>query len=208
MRLNKYFWITMFLCIVPLVSGCLSAPSRARTENQSSGAETETGQTHISKTNSSTGSIENTYPNPEETESPPNLPSPLSAAETNEHTNVHPAPGDNDLGENMKEIEELEPAMQKIVETAINDLAGRMDVESAEIEFAGLEFIIWPDGSLGCPVPGMRYKQVQVDGYRLKLILNGEEYAYHGGGNRGPFLCERGTFPADLELSPPGNPDV
>ena len=61
----------MFLCIGLLVSGCLSVSSSERTENQSSGAETETGQIQISKTNRSTGTIENTYPNPDETASPP-----------------------------------------------------------------------------------------------------------------------------------------
>lgn len=53
------------------------------------------------------------------------------------------------------------------------------------------EEVTWRDGSLGCPQPGMRYKQVLVNGYRIVLRHGGSEYPYHGAGARPPFLCER-----------------
>ena len=208
MRLKQNFWSIMFLCINFVVSGCLPVPGGEAIVSQNPGAGTETGQSQISKTNSSSEPIENTYPNPGDNLAPTGLPSPPAEGEANKPGNVYPAARGNDRGEVMKEIHELEPSMQRIVETAMDDLAGRMDADCAEIGFAGLEFITWPDGSMGCPAPGMRYKQVQVDGYRVTLVLDGVEYAYHGGGNRAPFLCERGAFPSDMDLSPPGNPDV
>jgi hypothetical protein len=52
------------------------------------------------------------------------------------------------------------------------------------------EDVVWPDGGLGCPTPGMVYTQVMVEGYRILLQHQGQVYAYHGGGSSPPFLCQ------------------
>lgn len=83
-------------------------------------------------------------------------------------------------------------AMQPFVDQAVADLAGRLGVTAADIAVATAENVVWPDGAIGCPEPGMAYIQVQVEGSRAVLIHGQESYAYHGGGSRpGPFLCER-----------------
>ena len=64
------------------------------------------------------------------------------------------------------------------------------------------ESITWPDGGLGCPQPGIAYIQVQVDGYRILLSYKGAAYPYHGGGRRGPFLCEHESYPSGTTPSP------
>ncbi|MGD9318190.1 MAG: hypothetical protein PVG56_15245, partial [Anaerolineae bacterium] len=48
----------------------------------------------------------------------------------------------------------------------------------------------WSDGSLGCPQPGMAYKQVPQEGVLIRLSVSGTIYNYHGGGSRDPFLCQ------------------
>lgn len=76
------------------------------------------------------------------------------------------------------------------VEFAIADLAARLGVDESAIAIVYVEAVTWPDGSMGCPQPGMAYTQVLVDGMRVVLSVGGVEYAYHSGGDREPFLCE------------------
>lgn len=91
---------------------------------------------------------------------------------------------------------------EQLIEQARQDLARRLDLDAAGIEVERAEAVVWPDGSLGCPQPGMVYTQVLQDGYRILLRVDKEIYAYHGGGSRGPFLCEGGSD--DMLLPPPG----
>ena len=77
-----------------------------------------------------------------------------------------------------------------LVQQARQDLAGRLAIQVDEIDFLAFESVVWPDGSLGCPQPGIAYIQVQREGYKILLGYAGREYAYHGGGSHPPFLCE------------------
>jgi hypothetical protein len=91
------------------------------------------------------------------------------------------------------------PPMLPQVSEAIADLAGRLGVAPAQIEVVSVEAVVWPDGGLGCPQPGMMYPQVLQDGLRIQLAVDGVVYQYHSGGRRAPFLCEHPAEPA-----PPG----
>lgn len=96
------------------------------------------------------------------------------------------------------------------VRSAIEDLAGRESIASADIEVVSVEEVVWPDSSLGCPQPGMRYLQVLQDGMRIILRANGREFDYHSGGNRAPFLCiqKAGKRPSPLlDIPAPGKSD-
>lgn len=72
---------------------------------------------------------------------------------------------------------------------AAADLAVRLGVPESAVTVVSVAAVTWPDTSLGCPQPGMRYTQVPVDGARIVLSADGREYAYHSGGSRPPFLC-------------------
>jgi hypothetical protein len=48
--------------------------------------------------------------------------------------------------------------------------------------------ITWPDPGLGCPQPGMAYKQAPVDGLLIRLESDGQLFEYHSGGGEAPFL--------------------
>jgi hypothetical protein len=69
------------------------------------------------------------------------------------------------------------------------DLAQRLGVEPASIELVSAREVTWPDGSLGCPQPGMSYTQALVDGSQIILRHGGIDYHYHAGGARDPFYC-------------------
>lgn len=83
-----------------------------------------------------------------------------------------------------------DPTLKAMVQYAMEDLAKRLDIGVEEIDLISLENVVWRDGSLGCPQPGMAYIQVLVDGLRMRLRAGGKTYHYHSGGNRMPFLCE------------------
>jgi hypothetical protein len=75
------------------------------------------------------------------------------------------------------------------VDAARADLAQRLGAEPASIELVSVREVTWRDGSLGCPKPGMSYKQVLVNGSQIVLRHDGVDYHYHAGGARGPFYC-------------------
>ncbi len=85
----------------------------------------------------------------------------------------------------------LEPSLQRYVLQAKEDLARRTGIPVDQITVVEVQPVTWPDGSLGCPQPGMAYTQVMVDGLLIRLRVGGRDYAYHSGGSRPPFLCER-----------------
>ena len=82
-----------------------------------------------------------------------------------------------------------------LVRQAIEDLAQRKSISPDEVEVVSVEEVVWPDTSMGCPHPDMRYTQVLQDGMRIMLRVNGRDYAYHSGGHRTPFLCDRKGSP-------------
>ena len=53
-----------------------------------------------------------------------------------------------------------------------------MPVDQVTVQSA--EPVTFPDGSLGCPVPGMAYTQHVVDGYKIVALAAGTTYDYRG----------------------------
>lgn len=78
-----------------------------------------------------------------------------------------------------------------LIEKAKEDLAQRLSVSTDQINLVEAREVVWPDASLGCPQPGMQYKQVPEDGALIVLQAQGNVYEYHTGGARGLFLCEK-----------------
>ncbi len=73
---------------------------------------------------------------------------------------------------------------------AISDLAHRLGIDEDEVVFVEQVEVVWRDGSIGCPQPGMSYTQALVDGSRIVLEVDGDEYFYHQAASRAPFWCE------------------
>jgi hypothetical protein len=100
----------------------------------------------------------------------------------------------------------VEPGLEGFVSDAKEDLAQRLSISVDEIELLSVISVVWSDGSLGCPQPGMDYIQVPQDGVLIQLSVGGVVYNYHGGGNRGLFLCEQ-KLKSIEPLPPPGSPN-
>jgi hypothetical protein len=53
------------------------------------------------------------------------------------------------------------------------------------------EAIAWPDGSLGCPVPGLTYQQIVNPGYRIVFSVAGTRYDYRATEAGAVTLCQQ-----------------
>jgi hypothetical protein len=93
-------------------------------------------------------------------------------------------------------------APETVVDRAILDLVTRIDVAPESVTVVAAEEKTWPDGSLGCPQPGMSYTQALVDGSRVLLEAEGRLYDYHAGSDGEPFLCESGEKDGGFDFVP------
>lgn len=73
----------------------------------------------------------------------------------------------------------LMAAAVNLTDLARQDLAGRLKIDAAKITVVSQKETVWPDGSLGCPQPGMSYMQMQVPGSIIELSASGKKYTYH-----------------------------
>lgn len=83
------------------------------------------------------------------------------------------------------------------VRAAAADLAERTGTDPAQVRVVQFRAVTWPDGSIGCPEPGMSYTQALVDGYRLILQADGAQYHYHAAGEGDLVLCTDPQEPLD-----------
>lgn len=83
----------------------------------------------------------------------------------------------------------IDPRGNAQVAMAIADLAAMLGVDERTIDVVAWEEVVWRDGSIGCPQPGMAYTQALVDGSRIVLEHDGIRYAYHTARGRDPFYC-------------------
>ena len=81
---------------------------------------------------------------------------------------------------------------QAILEAILKEVAALARVGPEQVAIARAESVVWSDGSLGCPEPGMMYTQALVNGYWVVIDAAGQKYDFRVG-SRGNFrLCPRG----------------
>lgn len=80
-----------------------------------------------------------------------------------------------------------------VMEQVMGDLEQRAGVQRTALNVIRSEAVIWSDGSLGCPQPGVMYTQETIDGYWVVLQGGGATYDYRVDGRRNRVtLCEPG----------------
>jgi hypothetical protein len=87
------------------------------------------------------------------------------------------------------------PDLQNLIDQARTDLAQRLSIPGAQIKLVEATPVTWPDSSLGCPELGMFYSQVLIDGYLIRLHVDGKDYEYHANRGTRVFLCENPSPP-------------
>ena len=80
-------------------------------------------------------------------------------------------------------------APAEMIEAALDDAANRSTTARADIKVTSAEGVTWPDGSLGCPKPGMMYTQALVAGYRIVLQADEQTLNYHAMSRGRPLFC-------------------
>jgi hypothetical protein len=77
-----------------------------------------------------------------------------------------------------------------VLDPILTDAAARTGLSRDALQVVTAESRTWPDGSLGCPQPGMAYPQVLTDGYRVVVRAGERELDYRGTGPGRFRLCE------------------
>jgi len=95
----------------------------------------------------------------------------------------------------VKPIEPVEGTGADRIPAVVADLAARLGVDESSITVVSIEEVTWPDGSLGCPQPGMMYTQALVNGSLIVLDVDGTTHEYHSGADGRPFYCQDPTPP-------------
>ena len=103
-------------------------------------------------------------------------------------------------------MQDPKPTIRRAAQAAIDHLAKELSIEVNGIAVVRAEEVDWPDGSVGCPLAGMRYKQVIVNGTFVQLRAGNQLYNYHGAGTRAPTLCRSNAeiLPESLPRKPDG----
>jgi hypothetical protein len=79
---------------------------------------------------------------------------------------------------------------QSIIDPVVAEVARLAGVPADQVTVISAEEVTFPDGSLGCPVPGMAYTQVLTDGYKIVAEAGGKTYDFRGTGSSFR-LCEK-----------------
>ena len=78
----------------------------------------------------------------------------------------------------------------EILQAAIADAARQTGVDPSAITVTSAEPVVWPNGAMGCPEPGMMYTQALVPGYQIKLEAGGQTLDYHASESGTVKLCK------------------
>jgi hypothetical protein len=81
---------------------------------------------------------------------------------------------------------------QAILEGILKEVAALERVGPDQVAIERAESVIWNDGSLGCPEPGMMYTQALVNGYWVVIDAAGQKYDFRVGSGGSFRLCPPG----------------
>ena len=88
---------------------------------------------------------------------------------------------------------------QGILTPILNEAAVLAKVPREQLSIVRAEPVVWNDGSLGCPEPGMEYTQALVNGYWVVINAAGQTYDFRVGRGGSFRLCPEGRGHAPLQ---------
>ena len=88
-------------------------------------------------------------------------------------------------------------SLEALIEKARENLAQRLSIPAGDISLVEAKEVVWPDGSLGCPQPGMMYAQVLTPGYLIKLKYDNRDFEYHAGRGGSLTYCKSPLPPVE-----------
>jgi hypothetical protein len=81
---------------------------------------------------------------------------------------------------------------QGILDPILKEVAALAKVTREQLVIVRAEPVVWNDGSLGCPEPGMGYAQTLVNGYWVVISAAGQTYDFRVGRDGSFRLCPAG----------------
>jgi hypothetical protein len=90
----------------------------------------------------------------------------------------------------MSRVESQVP--EAILGPILNEAAKLANVPPQQLVIVRAEAVVWNDGSLGCPEPGMEYAQALVNGYWVVIKATGKVYDFRVGRDGSFRLCPQG----------------
>ena len=94
---------------------------------------------------------------------------------------------------------------QSLIDQMLEQAARLASVPVEDLTVESAEAVTWPDGSLGCPEPGMMYTQALVDGYRVVIGLGDQRFDFRGSGSTFRLCADSssGGPKRSIEIPPP-----
>jgi len=83
-------------------------------------------------------------------------------------------------------------SLDEMVTMVREDAARQGGVSVDDVRVTNAIAVTWPDGSLGCPEPGMTYTQALVPGYRILVRAGDRALQYHASRTGHFVLCPAG----------------
>ena len=96
----------------------------------------------------------------------------------------------------MSRVESQMP--EAILDPLLDETAKLANVPRQQLVIVRAEAVVWNDGSLGCPEPGMEYAQTLVNGYWVVINAAGQAYDFRVGRDGSFRLCPHGRGHAPL----------
>jgi hypothetical protein len=95
---------------------------------------------------------------------------------------------------------------EELLSQIYQDMQTNFSVSQDQAVLVRAESVIWPDGSLGCPQPGVMYTQALVEGYWIQFMVGDQVYDYRATQNGSFQLCPQGrSAPPLLRSGTPTN---
>jgi hypothetical protein len=79
-----------------------------------------------------------------------------------------------------------------ILDPILKEAASLAKISREHLVIVRAKSVVWNDGSLGCPEPGMQYTQALVNGYWVVIDAAGQTYDFRVGRDGGFRLCPSG----------------
>lgn len=79
---------------------------------------------------------------------------------------------------------------RSVAERAVATLADELQVPKDRVLVDTVRAVEWRDSSLGCPKPGIAYRDVITPGYKVTLRVDRQVHVVHDAGNRS-FVCRQ-----------------
>ena len=81
---------------------------------------------------------------------------------------------------------------QRILDPILKEAASVARVAREKLIIVRAEAVVWNNGSLGCPEPGMEYTQALVNGYWVVINAAAQTYDFRVGRDGSFRLCPAG----------------